>query len=526
LHRNPLEGVANRGLLFVLLYELLEGPNRAIKGGGSVKRMLLNIEPELRRDWDALTKERRGNVAKDGESGGESGTANVAAHPRYVRVNTLVATKASIVEALAELHVPFKDDRHVPDLLVVPAKDADTTRMLVELAPRVVLQDKSSCLPALCLVHGYGTPLVEGDCLDACAAPGNKTLHLAALLASVARDASTCNDNIDSKVTTFATVHAFDKDPRRCRDLKRRVDQHTTGSSSPLRVRIKVQCDDFLSLQPDDFPNVRAILLDPTCSGSGTVAGSTERRRCESHVDDDGDNGIGHRLQSLSRFQCAALRHAMSFPSCQRIVYSTCSVHDVENEQVVVDALRHHETEDQGHQPQAWTIVPPRCLSKWARRGRLVAGLTQEQASALVRVDPNEDETGGFFVACFERLLGPAATSAAASSSSSKSKKKRASNSTDTSLLGASATKRPKGPPRASSDVDAEDTVDGAATVEEPGKSTRSSGHSSSSSADLSSSAVDAKAGEGTSKKRLKKLQWKQKQREEKQRRLQEPKAT
>ncbi|CAM9706950.1 unnamed protein product, partial [Hapterophycus canaliculatus] len=44
-----------------------------------------------------------------------------------------------------------------------------------------------------------------------------------------------------------------------------------------------------------------------------------------------------------------------------------------------------------------------RCLSRWSRRGRAVAGLSKAQAACLVRTDPYEDETNGFFVAVFQR---------------------------------------------------------------------------------------------------------------------------
>ena len=47
---------------------------------------------------------------------------------------------------------------------------------------KVVLQDKSSCFSALALVNGSDhDDIVNGDFIDATAAPGNKTLHLAAL---------------------------------------------------------------------------------------------------------------------------------------------------------------------------------------------------------------------------------------------------------------------------------------------------------------------------------------------------------
>lgn len=46
------------------------------------------------------------------------------------------------------------------------------------------------------------------------------------------------------------------------------------------------------------------------------------------------------RLQALSGFQRRILSHALRFPAVQRLVYSTCSVHQEENEDVVHAVLQ------------------------------------------------------------------------------------------------------------------------------------------------------------------------------------------
>ncbi len=43
----------------------------------------------------------------------------------------------------------------------------------------------------------------------------------------------------------------------------------------------------------------------------------------------------GERLEKLAAFQEEALRHALRFPALRRLVYSTCSVHERENEAVL-----------------------------------------------------------------------------------------------------------------------------------------------------------------------------------------------
>jgi putative methyltransferase len=286
--------------------------------------------------------------------------------PRYVRVNTLLTDFKQAVSSLqSQYYEQLYVDAHVPDLLVLPPGTSLHGHQLVT-SGKVVLQDKSSCFSALCLIHG-SNQFLEGDYLDACAAPGNKTSHLVALIAQRSQ-------------TTNNTVFALDRSSTRCELLQRRMEQLVPTKKS----RVVTQHLDFLKTDPSDYPSVRGILLDPSCSGSGIFT-SPDRQAGE--VNDPS------RMEPLSNFQLVALKHGMAFPQVKRIVYSTCSLHEQENEGVVLQALQVNPD---------WQLVAPACLKHWKRRGRRVAGLTVKQAQCLIRADRG-DETNGFFVAYLER---------------------------------------------------------------------------------------------------------------------------
>ena len=363
----------NEGLLYVLLYELLLGPNKKIRGGGALKQEVVKNEGPLKEELERIRK-----------SGGEieslltdnSVSSSRVTIPRYIRVNTLQTTSEEIIKDLKSKGVRVYIDAHVPDVLVVPPTP-QTRSALQDLvaSQKIILQDKSSCFSALCLVHGFDTRLTDIGYIDACAAPGNKTSHLASLISK-----------------EKSSIHALDRSPDRYSMLRRRM-KELVGEGA-------VHCHnlDFLEsssqgkkTQTSDFDNIRAILLDPSCSGSGMTDNHHEAMRDPNFVND--------RVKTLSDFQLKALKHAtcsVAFPMVQRVVYSTCSLYIQENEGVVERFLKEHGNE--------WTLVAPKCLEAWKRRGLQIEGLAKNQSDSLIRVHPDHDASNGFFVACFEKM--------------------------------------------------------------------------------------------------------------------------
>ncbi|XP_052170398.1 25S rRNA (cytosine-C(5))-methyltransferase NSUN5 isoform X3 [Diospyros lotus] len=250
-------------------------------------------------------------------------------------------------------------DDVVPDLLVLPpAVDLHSHPLVVNGS--VFLQGKASCMAAVAL-----QPEAGWEVLDACAAPGNKTVHLAALMRGKGK------------------IIACELNKERIQRLKDTIKLAGT-------TNVEVLHEDFLNLDPKEpkYAKVRAILLDPSCSGSGTAAVRLDHL-LPSH--DTGNAGDIDRLKKLHAFQKKALAHALYFPAVERVVYSTCSIHQIENEDVINSIL-----------PLAssfhFQLATP--FPHWPRRGRPVF----EGSSHLLRTDLVEDNEG-FFIALFVRKV-------------------------------------------------------------------------------------------------------------------------
>lgn len=367
---------------------------------------------------------------------------NPIRHPRWIRINTLQTTLeeelkqsfstftqvSSLQEIICAPHTSrfIHIDEHIPNLVAIASPEGPTTFKAYRDG-KLILQEKASCFPAYLLDYK------DGDVIDACAAPGNKTTHIAAIVAGSGR-----------------RVFACERDPERSKTLAKMI--KIAGGEGVVTVKAN---QDFtrLDFMKKEFECVRGLILDPSCSGSGIFgrdegrvvvrlpevnAASVEEGRgkkrkrggekskieqkskeveseaVEEEVPDDENENqdkekLQKRLENLSGFQLSIIKHAMAFPVAERITYSTCSLHGEENEQVVVKALLSDIARQRG-----WRVLKRdeqvKGMKKWHKRGVLQksgdsAQLNVEEiAEACIRCDKGgEDGTMGFFVAGFVR---------------------------------------------------------------------------------------------------------------------------
>lgn len=369
-------------------------------------------------------------------------------HPRWVRVNTI---KSNMDEELRTTFAGYKTtesleeilryppssapkvvhvDKHVPNLLAVP-RATDLSKSPAYLNGQIILQDKASCFPAYLL-----RPDVEGgDCLDACAAPGNKTTHLAAIL------------HDESRAASRPKIYACERDKDRASSLLTLL--QTAGAQKYVVAKAG---QDFLRIDPGKAPwdGIGTLLLDPSCSGSGIIGRdetlsvvlprkeasdplevqSKKRKRKptrettpnvqrvpeeNSNIEDKSSDQLSARLAALSTFQLKLLLHAFHFPKARRITYSTCSIYAEENEHVVMRALGSSIAQERGWQisrreeqvsgMRAWTIRgnADACMDSANDKSINVADV----AEACIRCEKGTKEgTQGFFVASFVRQIG------------------------------------------------------------------------------------------------------------------------
>eukprot|EP00899_Mesostigma_viride_P007876 jgi/Mesvir1/1708/Mv21164-RA.2 len=430
-------------LVYVCAYDLLFGEGLADDGskGGTpeVEAAVLARKGALRAALARMVIQR--GVASpaqlvpsaSGDAADAAGDGETAVPlPRFVRVNTIRMTTQEAVARLTggapseRLSCPMKHDELIPDLLVLPPGTDLHSHPLVK-SGALILQGKSSCMPAYAL-----SPDPTWQVVDACAAPGNKTTHLAAIMLAAAQRqeqaegerhgsaagecAAKCKGakgpNKPCAAHRWGKVTAFDNDRRRFQILAGTV-AHAGASN------VELVCGDFLSADATQPPlsQARAVLLDPSCSGSGT-----KRRRMDHLLPSQAKKGPGldsvgqpeggawdaayrapaeeiERVDGLRKFQEQALRRALSLPAVERVAYSTCSVYREENEDVVAAVM-----------PLATSLgfhLEP-ALPKWPHRGLpTVAG-----AECLLRVDANRDGTDGFFLALFAKTRADGKSSA------------------------------------------------------------------------------------------------------------------
>ena len=218
-----------------------------------------------------------------------------------LRANLLKSTPDVVAQSLtdagiAHTRAPFSDTA----FLLPEAQERDVWQLPLYQQGGVYLQSLSSMLPPIAL-----EPRPDADILDMAAAPGGKTAQMAAMTGN------------------RAAITA-------CEINKIRADKLLYNLQKQGASRVNVMVRDARRLE--DFFRFDQILLDAPCSGSGTILSS----------DPSSYRAFSEKLvRNSAQTQLALLKKALTLlkkGGC--MVYSTCSILEMENESILRAALK------------------------------------------------------------------------------------------------------------------------------------------------------------------------------------------
>lgn len=199
---------------------------------------------------------------------------------------------------------------------------------------------------------GYWVDPQPGEVIiDACAAPGGKTTHLAELMGD------------------RGTIWACDRTPSRLKKLAQNTQR--------LQLKCIQTCVGDSRNMSQFQQQADRVLVDAPCSGLGTLHRHADARWRQTP----------ETVQALSQLQKELLNHTADWVKPGGfLVYATCTLHHAENEAVVQDFLTHHPT---------WRIDPPSADSPMAEF---------THADGWLKVWPHRHHMDGFFMV---RLRAP-----------------------------------------------------------------------------------------------------------------------
>lgn len=218
-----------------------------------------------------------------------------------LRVNTIKTTLEQVEEELRKIGIKFDT---VPwnnnAIILLNANEDDVRKLKMYDNGEIYLQSLSSMLPPMIL-----NPQIEENILDMAAAPGSKTTQLAAM------------------TNNQCMITACEMNKVRSERLKYNLEKQGVTCSY-------VMLTDARKL--DNFFVFDKILLDAPCSGSGTLNENDEKIE---------KNFTMKLIQKSVETQIALLKKATCLlrPG-KEMVYSTCSILENENEEVLKKVLK------------------------------------------------------------------------------------------------------------------------------------------------------------------------------------------
>ncbi|MBD2329784.1 16S rRNA (cytosine(967)-C(5))-methyltransferase [Alkalinema sp. FACHB-956] len=257
-----------------------------------------------------------------------------------LRVNTLSTSLNTLATAMATVGIHTSRVPPLPQCLRLSQRSGAIQDLPGFAEGGWIVQDASAQL-----VSYLVDPQPDEVIVDACAAPGGKTLHLAELM----------HDR--------GVVYACDRTASRLKKLQQNLDRLNLHNVKIVEgdarsfTQFAHQCD--------------RVLVDAPCSGLGTLHRHADARWRQTP----------ESVQQLAQLQQEILTQAATWVKPGGVlVYSTCTLHPQENEQVVETFLANH---------RSWAIAPPSPENP---------AFAFADAAGWVKVLPHEQDMDGFFM--------------------------------------------------------------------------------------------------------------------------------
>lgn len=218
-----------------------------------------------------------------------------------IRVNTIKTNIEEVKIKLTEENIEYKTVLWGKDALILNnITEKDIRDLEIYKKGEIYLQSLSSMLPPIIL-----NPKQDTDILDMCAAPGGKTTQMAALSSNKAH------------------ITACEMNHIRLERLKYNIEKQ--GATC-----IYVMQKDARTI--DDFFSFDSVLLDAPCSGSGTLNVNDSKLEKTFTM---------KLINKCKASQLQLLKKAIKvLKPGKEMVYSTCSILSLENEDILNSVLK------------------------------------------------------------------------------------------------------------------------------------------------------------------------------------------
>ena len=272
-----------------------------------------------------------------------------------LRINPLKITLEEVVIAFAQVGIPAIPIPHLPQGLRIKGSTGSIAQLPGFIEGWWTIQDASAQLVTHLL-----NPQPGQIAIDACAAPGGKTTHMAELMQDQGE------------------IWACDR-PKRLLQLQQ--------NCARLQLKsIQIQSGDSRDF-PEFIGRADKVLVDAPCSGLGTLHRHPDIR-WRQNID---------RITKLNQTQKEILASAASWvrPGGE-LVYATCTLNPIENQLVIQDFLAKHSN---------WEIVIPEADSIVAPFAHTSATFYSEPVELLsdhsegwIEILPHQQDMDGFFM--------------------------------------------------------------------------------------------------------------------------------